>query len=259
MLRTFTLGLCLISALSAIAQPERALYPNLEGEALFQAIQMAYEPKSVLYYGPARDLMYGEIDNFRDSVTCLYTGHRLYVPPGEDPSQALYRDGDTNGINCEHVWPRSKGAREGKAKSDMHHLFPTRVGVNAARGNSPFAEIPDEQTEHWYYLTEEQGGIPASSIDAYSESTGDRFEPREDRKGDIARAMFYFYTIYRKEALQADPLFFQQQRETLLQWHERDPVDEREQARTQAIARYQDGKPNPFVIDSGLAARLYGN
>jgi endonuclease I len=103
----------------------------------------------------------------------------------------------------------------------------------------------------------EQSNAPDQQIDHYSESTGEQFEPRENRKGDIARAVFYFYTIYRQEALEADPLFFQIQRETLLLWHQLDPADEQEIARTQTIARHQDGKPNPFVIDPTLAERLY--
>ncbi|MEQ8706027.1 MAG: endonuclease [Phaeodactylibacter sp.] len=247
----------LLTILHLNGQPSPPLFPNLQGNDLLQALQNRYTPGQVLGYGPARDLMYGEIDNFQDTVYGIYSGHKLYLPPGEDPSQALYQNGSADGINCEHVWPRSKGAKSGHAKSDMHHLFPTRLAVNASRGNAPFAEIPDELTEHWYFEDQERSGIPERLIDAYSESTGAQFEPREDRKGDIARAMFYFYTIYRQEALQADPLFFQIQRETLLLWHQLDPADEREIDRTQAIARYQDGKPNPFVLDPGLAERLY--
>ncbi len=240
------------------AQPSTILFSGLEGNDLLRAVQERYTPKQVLGYGPARDVMYGQIDNRRDTVCGIYSGHCRYLPPGADPSQALYQNGSTDGINCEHVWPRSKGAKSGNAKSDMHHLFPTRLAVNAARGNAPFAEIPDELTEHWYYADEERTGIPNRFIDAYSESTGEQFEPREARKGDVARAMFYFYTIYRKEALEADPLFFQIQRETLLLWHQLDPADKQEIGRTQAIARYQGGKPNPFVIDPSLAGRLYG-
>lgn len=239
-------------------QPSTSLFPELEGLDLLRTIQKQYTPRQVMGYGPARDVMYDEIDNRRDTVYGVYSGHKLYLPPGEDPSQALYQNGSVDGINCEHVWPRSKGAKSGNAKSDMHHLFPTRLSVNAARGNAPFAEIPDELTEHWYLANGELNRLPSVQIDDYSESTGEQFEPRENRKGDIARAMFYFYTIYRQEALEADPLFFQIQRETLLLWHQLDPADEQEIARTHAIARYQDGKPNPFVIDPDLVERLYG-
>ncbi|NRA52061.1 MAG: endonuclease [Phaeodactylibacter sp.] len=235
------------------------LFPNLTEKTLLSSVQQNYTPEQVLGYGPARDVMYGEIDNRRDTVCGIYSGHCLYLPKGQDPSVALYKDGDPDGINCEHVWPRSKGAKYGNAKSDMHHLFPARVAVNAARGNDPFAEIPDEQTKRWFFKTDETAQPAPLQIDDYSESSGQQFEPRARRKGDLARAMFYFYTVYRREALEADPLFFQAQRQTLLQWHLSDPADEKEIARTHAIARYQDGKPNPFVIDASLAARLYGN
>ncbi len=165
------------------AQPTAPLFSNLEGNDLLQAVQKRYTPAQVLGYGLARDLMYGKIDNYRDTVCGIYSGHCLYLPPGEDPSQALYQEGSADGINCEHVYPRSKGAKSGNAKSDMHHLFPTRLAVNAARGNAPFAEIPDELTEHWYYMDTEQSNAPDQQIDHYSESTGEQFEPRENRTG----------------------------------------------------------------------------
>ena len=44
-----------------------------------------------------------------------------------------------------------------------------------------------------------QSNTPTNNIDEYSESeintNLDFFEPREDRKGDISRTIFYFYTI----------------------------------------------------------------
>ena len=44
--------------------------------------------------------------------------------------------------------------------------------------------------------------IPNQFIDEYSEVDNDneKFEPREDVKGNIARSMFYFYTIYNNVA-----------------------------------------------------------
>ena len=140
----------------------------------------------------------------------------------------------------------------------MHHLFPTRVDVNQARGNLPFNEINDANTDRWYYLNIETGNVPSSNRDAYSEyRENSTFEPREDFKGNIARALMYFYTIYRDEANAEGPTFFDQQRATLCLWHEQDPVDETEFARTLAIAEHQDGKPNPFVVDCTLPSRIY--
>ena len=102
--------------------------------------------------------------------------------------------------------------------------------------------------------------IPSNNIDAYSEGirgVNGFFEPRESRKGDVARAMFYFYTIYQPQADAADPNFFSQQMSTLCQWHEQDPVDEQEYIRTIMIAPHQDDIPNPFILDCSLVERAY--
>ncbi len=90
----------------------------------------------------------------------------------------------------------------------------------------------------------------------YAEDDTNGFEPREDFKGNVARAAFYFYTIYRAEADEADPDFFETQRSTLCDWHDLDPVDSLEWNRNQIIASYQDDKLNPFILDCSLA-RIY--
>lgn len=242
----------------ASAQSGQPLFPGLQGQELRQALRQAYKPRQVLGYGLARDVMYREIDKVNDSVYCVYSSHGLYLDPEADPSQYLYQNGHSDGINCEHAWPQSKGAREGNAKSDLHHLFPTRIAVNDARGNYPYGEIEDRQARQWFYQAFARNTIPPPfSIDWHSEARPGLFEPREAFKGDIARAMFYFYTMYQAEADAADPAFFRRQLETFCQWHQQDPPDGRELARTHAIARYQDGKPNPYILDPSLVARAF--
>jgi hypothetical protein len=149
------------------------------------------------------------------------------------------------------------GAANEPQRSDMHHLFPTKDNVNSSRGNDPFAEIPDANTDVWYRLTESRSSIPTNYIDEYSEKENDSpqcFEPREDHKGNVARAMFYFYAIYQSVANED---FWNLQKATLLAWHYLDPVDLTEYNRTWKIAGYQDNKPNPFVLDSTLARRSW--
>jgi hypothetical protein len=75
-------------------------------------------------------------------------------------------------------------------------------------------------------------------------------------KGDVARAAFYFVTTYPNRA---DFTFFDEQKETLLDWHEQDPVDATEMRRNLIQAGYQDNVVNPFVLDSTLADRAYGS
>lgn len=143
------------------AQYHIPVFPNLTGDFLLSKLLDDYKTSSVLDYGVARDLMYGTIYNINDSVSCVYSGHKLHLPQGVDPSSYLYMNGSPNGINAEHTYPRSKGADEdnGNAFSDMHHLFPTRAAVNSARSNFPFGEIIDNQTTTWYHLDQSQSNM----------------------------------------------------------------------------------------------------
>lgn len=231
------------------------VFPGESGAALITKLRLEYRPPVVLEYGPAREVMYTKLYNTNDSVRCVYSGHKLYLDPGsQNPIGDMSMGGSPNGINCEHTFPQSKGAGSGNARSDMHHLFPSRARVNEARLNYPFEEIDDRNTETWYISDREQSSIPTENIDAYSERGDEEFEPREDHKGNVARAIFYFYTVYRSTA---DASFFSGQRATLCQWHYDDPVDSLEWFNNQVIATYQSDKKNPFILDCSLAERTY--
>ncbi len=240
------------------AQTGQVLFPGLSGAVLLDSVVAHYKTDTTLSYGMARDTLYAKvlaIDD--DTLRCIYSEHALYLDPTQDPTQYVYLSGTANGMNAEHAYPQSKGASVGIARSDMHHLFPTRIAVNETRGSFPFADIPDNQTEKWFFKTTTLTSVPTSQKDRYSEFKTGFFEPREASKGDIARAVFYFYTMYRTQADSMDPVFFQQQRATLCQWHQQDPADEAEVIKTWRIAPYQDNKPNPFVLDCSLVHRCY--
>jgi endonuclease I len=234
------------------------VYPGLSGSALIDSLSHHYRPGVVLDYANARDTLYKILASDDDSLRCIYSGHTLYLDPSQDPTQYVYQNGGTNGINAEHSFPQSKGATVGTfAHSDMHHLYPTRIPVNEVRGDKPFAEIPDQQTQKWYINNVVSTSIPTENIELYSESGSASFEPREAVKGDIARSLLYFYTVYQDQADNADPNFFNLQRSTLCVWNEQDPADSAELKKTWRIAAHQDGKPNPFVLDCTLATRSW--
>lgn len=242
--------------LSLGAQGHQPVFPELEGDELYDAVRENFTPASVLTYGAARDILFGTVYEQNNTLGCVYTGWEVPLPPGEDPTQAAFQNG--MGLNTEHTYPQAKGASQEPARADMHHLYPTRVDVNGARGNLPFGEIPDNQTDSWFWQDQELSNAPGSNRDFYSELLENGFfEPREDHKGNVARAMFYFYTIYRAEAQAADANYFAPQRATLCQWHQQDPIDAQEWERTFLIAQYQDDKANPFVLDCTLAGRMY--
>ena len=230
---------------------------DLTGDQLLEYIQENYTPTSTMGYNTARDTMYAVIDlKEGNQLSGVYSGYTITLDLNQDPSSNAYNQG----INCEHTFPQSMGAGNEPQKSDMHHLFPCKSNVNSSRGNDPFAEIPDEETDKWfrddYYITT----IPDEYIDEYAEKynpsnqADERFEPREDHKGNTARAMFYFNAIYNDVA---DQNFWELQKDDLLDWNYLDVPDTIETTRTWAIASYQDNKPNPFVLDNSLALRIW--
>jgi hypothetical protein len=258
-MRVFSiLALCLFVCNGLQAQGFQILFPGLSGPELVDSVASRYRPNTVLDYANARDTLYAKVLALDDdSLRCIYSGHTLYLDPAQDPTQYIYQGGGTNGMNTEHAYPQAKGAADGNARSDMHHIYPTRIAVNEARGNSPYTEIPDAQTQKWFIRNQLFTSIPSSNIDAYAEQRTDAFEPRESAKGDVARSVFYFYTMYRAQANLADSAFFELQRNALCPWAAQDPADSSELIKTWRIAPYQDGKPNPFVVDCTLAYRCW--
>lgn len=206
---------------------------------------------SPLSYSDARDHLFAEVYEF--NLIGIYTGYKVTLSPesNESPRRAAYR----NGINVEHIWPQSKGAKD-DAKSDLHNLYPAFVKVNSARSSLRFDEIPDSETTKWFREDEELNTIPSQDINEYSELTTDRFEPRDSVKGDIARTMFYFHSTYQERLNKDEKEYFEQQKTILCQWHELDPVDDSEIIRNNKISAIQ-GNLNSFITNPDRANREY--
>ena len=223
------------------------------GQPLLDYVILNYKSSSTLGYNNARDVMYSIIDLEDDnSLKGIYTNYTIFLDPAQDPRPQT----NAFNMNCEHSWPQSMGAGSEPQKSDLHHLYPARGNVNSSRGNKHFADIDDNDTDKWWRFDYYETSIPNEFIDEFSEVDNGNgvFEPREDVKGNIARSMFYFYTMYNDVA---DTNFFNIQKETLYDWHRQDPVDANELNRTLAIAGYQENKPNPYVVDSTLVRRIW--
>ena len=195
------------NSLQAQQRPQEYIAPNLTGENLQQFILQEYAVSNPLGYNGARDQMYGSIDNVNGQIIGVYTGYTI--------TSNNRTDAFNKGINTEHVWPQGLFDRDEPMRGDIHHLFPTRVEANSARSNYPFDEIPDNEADKWFYLSGESSGIPSANIDLHSElDNGSAFEPREDFKGNVARAIFYFWSVYQTRAVVKDDVF-------LFQWDER--------------------------------------
>lgn len=238
-----------ILLLISVGFSQEIIGEGLQGQELIQYLINNYKTSNVLSYNGARDAMYGYIDNENGSVQCIYTEYTVDNVPSDNPRAYLYE----NGIDCEHLFPQSMYEGTSPMKSDIHHLRPCKSNVNSSRGNKPYNESNDNQTQTWYWLEYQQSNPPNQNRDKYSESASGVFEPREEVKGDIARAIFYFYTMYSNVA---DDNFFEEQKDILYDWHQDDPINQLEVNRTWDIADYQD-YPNPFIVDETLIQRCY--
>jgi hypothetical protein len=225
--------LCFTFSVNAQTPPS-----NLSGSSLRTWFKQNYHDSkhNTLGYSTARKYMYNYIDNKNNTITGVYSGFVqpwTYGGTGTNPAP----------INCEHTVPQSFFGKSEPMVSDIHHLFPTYGSWNSTRSNYPFAEITDSQTQKWMVSSSQQTSVPSSNIDAYSEYASQTFEPREDQKGNTARAIFYFYTMY---PTQAGAMSQVADIDVLYQWHLSDPVDAAEIDRNNKIEQYQ-GDRNPYI------------
>jgi hypothetical protein len=207
---------------------------NLHGPALRNALNARVKNHRRLGYNRARDVIFGApaFLGADGLVECNYTGRRVEPDSTRAPG----------GFNTEHTWPQSMGAASEPAKSDLHHLFPVDDHANTARGSFPFgmATCMHGRTSCAY----ESGG----SALGRDGSGAEVFEVRHERRGNVARAMFYFAVRY--ELPIPD-----EEEQTLRAWHVDDPVDAAEVERNDAVEALQHNR-NPFVDHPELVARI---
>jgi endonuclease I len=255
---TMPSGVAPVAAPALFAQSQaKALPPGyyhdaegLKDAALLQALKTLISGQTALTYNEARDVMFADIDDPANTNTILsvYTGHRA-------TGVTDHRSADKRGFATEHTWPQSLGAGWAAAKSDLHHLFPVDTGANSVRSNNPFGTVVISQKV-----------LPDLSAPGQASKLGvdgggvQVFEPSDRHKGDVARALMYFYVRYalpKPGEKGPGPLSlrnYMQEVAILLAWHHRDPVDAGETRRNDRIFGVQ-GNRNPFVDRPEFADR----
>jgi endonuclease I len=144
-------------------------------------------------------------------------------------------------FNTEHSWPRGDGADSEPAESDLHHLFPTDGDANNSRGSYPFGETSCTGNAcDWSSGGSELGVVVGGDFLV--------FEVRPQRRGDIARAHFYFAVRYDMSIPDSEETF-------LRSWHDEDPPSVLELNRNDAIETYQSNR-NPFVDRPDFVGRI---
>ncbi len=256
----------------AAGQASPLLFPGRSGDALVEALAVAYAPTATMPYDRARDSLFAVVFSEHapgprgDSLRCVYSGRAVYIDPALDPTTAAYNASPR--ISTEHLWPQNRGATEGTpAYADLHHLVPSQQTINASRGDDPFGEVPDADAVRWWGPdgTTRLAAPPLAERDLYSEKRNGAqplLEPREAVEGDVARALFYVWTVYGphggpRATTALDGVFWSAMRSTLVAWDAQDPPSDAERTRSSTVARWQ-GTVNPFVLDASLAGRAFG-
>lgn len=210
---------------------------NLSEEPLKTALKTIISTgHTALGYNLARDKMFMEIDNQKlngqdalvNTLECVYTGRLVTGYTSRAEAQ-----NSPNNLNTEHTWPQSLFNSNDPMVSDLNHLFVTDNTANNTRSNYPFGMV---SSPTWSV----GGSKYANSV----------FEPRDEHKGAVARAMMYFVLRY-----QDYNTFFAPQESILRTWHSEFKPTDAQQKRNIAIKAAQ-GNKNPFIDHPEFAERI---
>lgn len=169
-------------------------------------------------------------------VTGVYSGYQ-HMYQG-----AFFYDVLSREHTMPHSWMPIFPDQDQDPYSDLHNLFPAHQdNANAVRSNRPLGEVVSQQSS---FLDAQYG----------DNNLGQRvYEPRDQHKGDAARAIFYMAVKWNGTSGTwelPDPIDFivqyGQDQDVLKQWHWQDPPDNWEIARNDFIESEQ-GNRNPFI------------
>lgn len=179
-------------------------------------------------------------------------------------SQGNY--GVTSGYvwNKEHIWAKSNGFDQKglEAYCDLHHLRASDWKCNNTRSNYPFGNVANHTSSNASYDWTQN-----RKTDNYLEKGV--FEPRDSDKGDVARALFYMATrYYDGDGSGGTSLSLTTGTDssdgkwgyldTLIAWHEQDPVDEFEAHRNDLVYSFQQNR-NPYIDHPEYVRAVFKN
>jgi len=181
--------------------------------------------------------------------------------------------------NREHTIPQSVfgGSNSYPMYSDAHFVIPSDNRVNGWRDNYPFGRVVTttgvqcsnstlNNVDTTPCYTTNQSRIGNNVNSGYSAGyTNVVFEPIDEFKGDIARALLYFGTRYQDNVSSwsyvmfnstSDQVFTNTFLNILITWHLNDPVSAYEIAKNNAVYTFQ-GNRNPFIDHPEYVCQIY--
>lgn len=212
---------------------------GLSGTTLKTELHNLIDNNTYANYDGAKTFLFQDLDNVNSVVRCVYTGQDYTINSSYNGSSSP---------NTEHTYAQSWfGTAEASIKkADVHHLFITNSSVNSSRSNLPFDVVTNVDNTYSYangYISKRGDNSDGSTV----------FEPADQHKGNLARALLYFNVRYNMTLSQGGVDML----ETLLTWHNADPVDAAELTRNTAVYGHQ-GNRNPFVDHPEFVASIWG-
>ncbi len=175
------------------------------------------------------------------------------------------------GWNREHMMPQSTFYSNYPMYSDLFYVIPADARINQLRSNYPYGMVGS--TIFYTFTNSSRIGNCAISGVAY---TGRVYEPINEFKGDVARSLLYFAVRYEGKlgtfnfnnstnpASDTNPLDGTEERSfdpayvaMLLQWHQQDPVSQREIDRNNKVYNIQKNR-NPFIDNPSWVNLIWG-
>ncbi|HPV15149.1 MAG TPA: endonuclease [Candidatus Cloacimonadota bacterium] len=217
-----------------------AIGDDLHSEALQTALKALISTNTNNSYNGAKAQLFQQLENHNGYVTCIYTGKEFNVG---------YNYTGSSDPNTEHVYAQSwfSPSESSIKKADLHHLFPCEMRTNSSRGNLPIFTVANHNNADVYYTH-----TPWQSYRGQAYTGHTVFEPADQSKGNIARALLYFHVRYNDSLVQQ----YVNMLPELVVWSNEDPPDAHEITRNQGIYEYQ-GNRNPFIDHPEYVDRIW--
>jgi len=226
---------------------------GLSGNSLKIALHQIIDNHNAQSYGSLHDHFETTDRKYNNTVWDMYSdnpnGTPDYVYHFIDSDHCGNYSGEGDCYNREHSWPKSWFNNASPMNSDLFHLYPTDGYVNGHRGNYPYGDVGSAS---WISTNGSKKGSCSNS--GYN---GIVFEPIDEYKGDLARTYFYMSTRYYNEDSSWDNTDMTNGAElknwavnVLLQWHQIDPISEKEINRNDEVYLIQENR-NPFIDHPG--------
>ena len=186
-------------------------------------------------------------------------------------------------IDREHVWAKNHGFSltdsdiEKGAGTDLHHLLAADHNSNNNHSDLYYNTVVNHSEDNKIYCLYADGTKSLSGYKGNDKNGVKAFEPTDQYKGDIARALLYMGTRYSNKLetnTKAEPYLLltddlslkddndkchgvHQNLSTFLEWNELDPVDSYEKKRNDLIYKNVQKNRNPYIDHPEWARRVY--